>query len=175
MQTLVASVQRLSGRKLPIGNTKTLEEEAQELRNQLEDLTGEVCLIYSSYAPFHCLHRMWRRRPAVVIAIVRKAPLYTLETIRRLCLHPHRHRHQNRKPIRVPNLGMRHVDSILTYFVRDRYDLPQMINGLLQRLTQKEKEVTQLRGEIDRLKIQNSGEAYDPVSRPISTRYWIGK
>ena len=70
---------------------------------------------------------------------------------------------------------MRHVDSILTYIVRDRYDLPQMINGLLQRLTQKEKEVTQLRGEIDRLKIQNSGEAYDPVSRPISMPYWIGK
>jgi hypothetical protein len=51
---------------------------------------------------------------------------------------------------------------------------PQMINGLLQRLTQKEKEVTQLRGEIDRLKIQNSGEVYDPVRRPIYMRYWIG-
>ena len=38
-----------------------------------------------------------------------------------------------------------------------------MISGLLQRLTQKEREVTQLRGEIDRLKIQNSGEVYDPV------------
>lgn len=40
----------------------------------------------------------------------------------------------------------------------------QMINGLMQRLTQKEKEVNQLLGEIDRLKIQHSGEAYDPVS-----------
>jgi len=53
--------------------------------------------------------------------------------------------------------------------------LLQMINGLLQRLAQKEKKVTELLGEIDRLKIQNSGEAYDPVSRPLSLRCWIRK
>lgn len=40
----------------------------------------------------------------------------------------------------------------------------QMINGLMQRLTQKEKEVIQLLGEIDRLKIQHSAEPYDSVS-----------
>lgn len=47
-----------------------------------------------------------------------------------------------------------------------------MINGFLQRLTQKEKEVTRLKGEIDRLKIQNSGEAYDPVSRSVILLCW---
>ena len=60
LQTLVASVQRLSGRKLPIGNTKTLEEERRELRNQLEELAREVCFVYPSLSPSHCLHRTRR-------------------------------------------------------------------------------------------------------------------
>ena len=113
LQTLVVSVQRLSGRKLPIGNTKLLEAEAQELRDQLKELTREVWLIYSFYAytPSHCVHRMRRQRPAVAIVIDRKALPYTSEMDLHLCLHPHEHRRRNRKPTRVPNPGMRHVDS----------------------------------------------------------------
>lgn len=42
LQVLVASVQRLSGRSLAIGNTKTLQEEIQELHNRVEDLTRQV-------------------------------------------------------------------------------------------------------------------------------------
>lgn len=50
-----------------------------------------------------------------------------------------------------------------------------MINGVLQRLSQKEKEVIQLKGELDRLKIQNPSEAYDPVSQSTYLRHRIGK
>ncbi|KAF8440770.1 armadillo-type protein, partial [Boletus edulis BED1] len=130
LQTLAASVQRLCGRKLPVGNTKVLEEEAQGLRKQLVDLTRET-------GSGH-LHR---QEGSAVYAGDNPSPASA------------------RAPASSPKKGSPGPKPG-----------NEMINGLMQRLTQKEKEVTQLKGEIDRLKIQNSGDSNDPDDRARKQR-----
>ncbi|KAF8443028.1 hypothetical protein L210DRAFT_3153707 [Boletus edulis BED1] len=130
LQTLVASVQRLCGRKLPVGNTKMLEEEAQGLRKQLEVLTRET-------GSGH-LHR---QGGSVIYAGDKPSPASAPAPAP-----------SPKKGSPSPKPGN------------------EMTNGLMQRLTQKEKEVTQLKGEIDRLKIQNSGDSNDPDDRARKER-----
>ncbi|KAH0840265.1 hypothetical protein J3R83DRAFT_1272 [Lanmaoa asiatica] len=151
LQTQVASVQRLSRRKLPIGNTKTLEGEIQELRNQVEVLTREV------------FSRLFF--PCIISLPAQNATLKTGSS------HCHRQEGSaiyvgdDSPPLRTPAPTPSPKSKANSGSKGN-----EMINGLMQRLKQKEKEVTQLLGEIDRLKIQNLGEAYDPDDRARKER-----
>ncbi|KAF9232167.1 hypothetical protein BU15DRAFT_55302 [Melanogaster broomeanus] len=72
------------------------------------------------------------------------------------------------------NPGMRHV-NVFRRNVCDNWTthlalLWQKMAGIVPRLVQKEKEVTQLLAEIDRLKIQNPSDAYDADDRARKER-----